>query len=160
MIGSNQVQYAARRGFYLVAQAPGTTPKGKTEPAGHLPNIFLELEQKGQYNVSCTTHELKALNTRLHDACNDCLTLTAQVRSDGTHDKRECNSHMMADHACSYSFQCRAVMCMIHMFRQNIHVDGMYSYSQAGAKYCTHVLRQTAIGHWSPCRCCKMPQPA
>ncbi|KAK9800728.1 hypothetical protein WJX73_001198 [Symbiochloris irregularis] len=74
-----KVQYAGRRGFYLVAPLPGTTVKGSTEPAPELPAMFLELERKGRTQISCTTHELQALNTRLADALNDCLMLTAQV---------------------------------------------------------------------------------
>lgn len=75
-----QVQYAARRGFYLVAVKPGATVKGSKAPADPLPGLFLELEPKGRSHVTCTTHELQALNARLQDAHNDCLTLTAQVR--------------------------------------------------------------------------------
>lgn len=74
-----QVQYAAKRGFYLVAAVPGSTTKGSDLPAGPLPSAFLQLEQRGRSHVSCTTHELKALNARLQDALSDCLMLTAQV---------------------------------------------------------------------------------
>ena len=75
----HQVQYAARRGFFLVAVTPGAVIKGSENPAGPLPTVFVELERKGRNYVSCTTHELQALNTRLQDALNDCLTLTVQV---------------------------------------------------------------------------------
>ena len=54
--------------------------KGSEIPAPDLPSVFLELERKGRTHMSATTHELQALNTRLADALNDCLTLTAQAR--------------------------------------------------------------------------------
>lgn len=40
---------------------------------------FLVLEQRSRSGITCTTHELNALNTRLRDAAADCLVLTEQV---------------------------------------------------------------------------------
>ncbi len=40
---------------------------------------FLVLEKRKHCTLSCTTHELNALNARLRDAANDCMVLTDQV---------------------------------------------------------------------------------
>jgi len=72
------VLYAARRGFYFVLPKPGAKQKDGGV-AGPLPRGFVVLEFRGTVSVSCTTHELNALNSRLKDASNDCLLLTEQV---------------------------------------------------------------------------------
>lgn len=74
-----QLQYAAKRGFYLVAPKPGA--KLKNDRVGEaLPGVFIQLEAgRGRATVSCTTHELNALIARLKDATDDCMVLTEQV---------------------------------------------------------------------------------
>ncbi len=75
--------YTARRGFYFVLPKPGSELKdgsgGSCGVAGPLPPGFVALEAKGGSSVTCTTHELNALNSRLRDASNDCMLLTGQV---------------------------------------------------------------------------------
>lgn len=75
-----QLQYAAKRGFYLVAPKPGAQLKGGA--AGPLPRKFVQLEggSRSRNTVACTTAELNALNARLKDATNDCMIITEQVR--------------------------------------------------------------------------------
>jgi hypothetical protein len=74
-----QLQYAAKRGFYLVAPRPGAKLKGGT--AGPLPRKFIQLEggTRNRATLACTTAELNALNARLKDATNDCMIITQQV---------------------------------------------------------------------------------
>jgi DNA mismatch repair protein MSH4 len=73
-----QLQYAAKRGFYLIAPRSGTEQRDGL--AGPLPDSFIQLEAgRSRATVSCTTHELNALNARLKDATSDCMVLTEQV---------------------------------------------------------------------------------
>lgn len=75
--------YAAKRGFYLVAPAPGSQPHRGGAAAPQLPRNFILLEAgRGRGGtVSCTTPALNALNARLKEAASDCVLLTDQVRS-------------------------------------------------------------------------------
>lgn len=79
MRGGVQLQYAAKRGFYLVAQRPGAKLKEGTAPP--LPRKFIQLDggTRNRSTVACTTAELNALNARLKDATNDCMIITQQV---------------------------------------------------------------------------------
>ena len=74
-----QVQYAARRGFYISLPKPGTKTKDdamvEEYPARLIP---IHGESKGATGTY-TTHELNALNARLKDSRCDCLVLSCQV---------------------------------------------------------------------------------
>ncbi|EIE21559.1 hypothetical protein COCSUDRAFT_17595 [Coccomyxa subellipsoidea C-169] len=74
-----QLQYAAKRGFYLMAQRPGAKTKEGTVPP--LPRKFVQLEggTRNRVTIACTTAELNALNARLKDATNDCMIITQQI---------------------------------------------------------------------------------
>lgn len=81
-----QVQYSARRGFYLVLQPsddlqPSASSRSSGATAGGLPHGFLKLDvgRARSSGIPCTTHELTALNGRLRSAADDCLVLTEQV---------------------------------------------------------------------------------
>ncbi|CAL8469479.1 g9020 [Coccomyxa elongata] len=76
---SLKLQYAAKRGFYLLAPRPGAKMKGGV--AGPLPRKFVQLEggARSRDTVACTTAELNALNARLKDATNDCMIITEQI---------------------------------------------------------------------------------
>ena len=75
---SVQVQYTAKRGFYMVLQRPGTSLEGGST-APDLPAGFLPLQSRGTSSLDCTTQELNTLNVRLAKAASDCLILTEQV---------------------------------------------------------------------------------
>lgn len=80
-----QLQYAAKRGFYLMAQRPGAKTKEGTVPP--LPRKFIQLEggTRNRVTIACTTAELNALNARLKDATNDCMIITQQVSPGRSH---------------------------------------------------------------------------
>ena len=73
-----QLQYAAKRGFYFSTPKPGTGAGQKEVPP--LPRDFIQVDSlRSRTSVTCTTHKLNALNARLSDAATDCLVLTEQV---------------------------------------------------------------------------------
>ena len=73
-----QLQYAAKRGFYFSTPKPGTGAQEKEVPP--LPKDFIQVGSlRSRASVTCTTHKLNALNARLSDAATDCLVLTEQV---------------------------------------------------------------------------------
>jgi len=74
-----QLQYAAKRGFYISTPKPGTTTKQGVE-VPPLPKDFIQVDGlRSRSTVTCTTHKLNALNARLSNASADCLVLTEQV---------------------------------------------------------------------------------
>ena len=75
---SVQVQYTAKRGFYMILQRPGTKLEGGST-ASDLPAGFLPLQSRGTSSLDCTTQDLNTLNVRLAKAASDCLVLTEQV---------------------------------------------------------------------------------
>lgn len=81
------VSYTSKRGFHLTVHQPSKTKNTRGEGAQQqqtsleLPRAFIILEKRGRGSVTCTTHELNALNIRLKDAANDCMVLTEQVLS-------------------------------------------------------------------------------
>ena len=75
-----QLQYAAKRGFYLSTPKPGTATKQGVPEVPPLPKDFIQVDaMRSRSTVTCTTHKLNALNSRLSDASSDCLVLTEQV---------------------------------------------------------------------------------
>ena len=83
---SSQMQYSARRGFYLVLQPsddpqPSASSRSSGATARGLPHGFqrLDVGRARSRGIPCTTHELTALNGRLRSAADDCLVLTEQV---------------------------------------------------------------------------------
>ncbi len=75
-----QLQYAAKRGFYLSMPKPGTPTKQGGPEVPPLPKDFIQVDaMRSRSTVTCTTHKLNALNSRLSDASSDCLVLTEQV---------------------------------------------------------------------------------
>ena len=67
-----QLQYAAKRGFYFSTPKPGTGAGQKEVPP--LPRDFIQVDSlRSRASVTCTTHKLNALNARLSDAATDCL---------------------------------------------------------------------------------------
>ena len=91
---ATQMQYTARRGFYLVLPTldepqPSSSTSYSDITAGGLPHGFLKLDAgRARSGIPCTTHELTALNARLRDAADDCLALTEQVLCPFTLDLR------------------------------------------------------------------------
>ena len=75
-----QLQYAAKRGFYLSTPKPKTATKQGGPEVPPLPKDFIQVDaMRSRSTVTCTTHKLNALNSRLSDASSDCLVLTEQV---------------------------------------------------------------------------------
>lgn len=75
-----QLQYAAKRGFYLSTPKPGTATKQGGPEVPPLPKDFIQVDaMRSRTTVTCTTHKLNALNTRLSHASSDCLLLTEQA---------------------------------------------------------------------------------
>lgn len=82
---ATQMQYTARRGFYLVLPTldepqPSSSTSHSDITAGGLPHGYLKIDAgRARSGIPCTTHELTALNARLRDAADDCFALTEQV---------------------------------------------------------------------------------
>ena len=75
-----QLQYAAKRGFYLSTAKPGAPGKPGGTEVPPLPKEFIQVDAlRSRSAVTCTTHKLNALNSRLSDASADCMVLTEQV---------------------------------------------------------------------------------
>ena len=99
-----QMQYSARRGFYLVIQPsddpqPSASSRSSGATAGGLPHGFLKLDigRARSSGIPCTTHELTALNGRLRSAADDCLVLTEQVAvTHGSTCGAHCHLHVIA----------------------------------------------------------------
>ena len=89
-----QLQYAAKRGFYFSTPKPGTGAGQKEVPP--LPRDFIQVDSlRSRASVTCTTHKLNALNARLSDAATDCLVLTEQVCLPHNNSTRHCCCHFM-----------------------------------------------------------------
>ncbi|KXZ43062.1 hypothetical protein GPECTOR_105g94 [Gonium pectorale] len=77
--GASQLMPPAGQGGWRQGGGRQQPVAAQAAAAARLPPQLLVLERRGRGSLLLTSHELNALNCRLHDATNDCLLLTRQL---------------------------------------------------------------------------------